>query len=58
MNGTIGLTTTFAQRPQGVTADFWYPSMRRAHPAAAARRAPKTSPHYFAGHEVQPGMSQ
>jgi hypothetical protein len=30
----------FARQPQGVTADFWYPSMRRATPATATQRRP------------------
>jgi hypothetical protein len=34
------LSSLFARQSQGVTADFWYPSMRRATPAAAAQRRP------------------
>jgi hypothetical protein len=34
------LSNMFARQPQGVTADFWYPSMRRATPAAASQRRP------------------
>jgi hypothetical protein len=30
----------FARQPRGVTVDFWYPSMRRATPAAVAQRRP------------------
>jgi hypothetical protein len=36
------ISNLFARRSQGVTADFWYPSMRWATPAAGAQRVPKT----------------
>jgi hypothetical protein len=32
------LSNFSARQSQGVTADFWYPSMRRATPAAVAQR--------------------
>jgi hypothetical protein len=38
-NGTVA-SNLFARQPKGVTADFWYPSMRRATPAAGAQRRP------------------
>lgn len=38
----VGPTKMIAWQPEGVTADFWYPSMRRAPPLAAARGAPTT----------------
>ncbi len=40
----LGPTKIIAWQPEGVTADFWYPSMRRASPLAAAQRVP-TTPH-------------
>jgi hypothetical protein len=50
-----------ARQPQGVTADFWYPSMRRATPAAATQRRPNEvselrqhrSPQQQNGHKVK-----
>jgi hypothetical protein len=42
MGGSGGsrLSNLFARQSQGVIADFWYPSMRRATPATAAQRRP------------------
>ena len=37
----IDSSTIVARQAQGVTADFWYPSMRRATPAPDAQRVPK-----------------
>jgi len=39
-SGGSRLSNLFARQSQGVTADFWYPSMRRATPAAGVQRRP------------------
>ncbi len=38
----VGPTKMIPWQPEGVTADFWYPSMRRSPPLAGAQRAPTT----------------
>jgi hypothetical protein len=39
-SGSACPSTIPARQSQGVTADFWYPSMRRATPATVAQRRP------------------